>query len=77
MKTVMAIGAHPDDIEILMAGTLLLLRDAGYAVHYLNVANGCCASTTLDRETSGPRPPGRIAGGDGQAGRGLPRERLQ
>ena len=26
----MAIGAHPDDIEFSMAGTLLLLRQAGY-----------------------------------------------
>lgn len=43
----MAIVAHPDDIEFLMAGTLLRLRDAGYKVHYLTVANGSCGSQTL------------------------------
>src|SRR5690348_3458768 len=40
-----AIGAHPDDIEFYMAGTLLLLRDAGYETHYLNVAGGDCGSS--------------------------------
>src|SRR6266542_2826859 len=28
-KAVIAIGAHPDDIEFYMAGTLLLLKQAG------------------------------------------------
>lgn len=46
-----AIGAHPDDIEIFMSGTLLLLAEAGYEIHYLNVANGCCGTTQYDRET--------------------------
>ena len=41
----MAIGAHPDDIEFYMAGTLLLLKKAGYETHYLNVASGNCGST--------------------------------
>lgn len=44
MKTAIAIGAHPDDIEFYMAGTLLLLKRAGWEIHYLNVANGCCGS---------------------------------
>ena len=30
MKTALAIAAHPDDIEFLMSGTLMLLRKAGY-----------------------------------------------
>lgn len=49
-KTAMAIAAHPDDIEFLMAGTLMLLRDAGYQIHYLNIASGCCGSMTLPRD---------------------------
>ncbi len=49
-KTALAIAAHPDDIEFLMAGTLLLLSQAGYAIHYLNLASGCCGSMTLPRE---------------------------
>jgi len=40
----MAIGAHPDDIEFMMGGTLVLLRQAGYETHYLNLANGSCGS---------------------------------
>jgi len=44
MKTAFAIGAHPDDIEFYMAGTLLLLQRVGYQIHYLNIANGCCGS---------------------------------
>jgi len=42
--TAIAIGAHPDDIEFYMAGTLLLLKRAGLDIHYFNVANGCCGS---------------------------------
>lgn len=40
----LAIGAHPDDIEFLMAGTLLLLRERGCEIHYLNLASGSCGS---------------------------------
>ncbi len=40
----MAIGAHPDDIEIMMGGTLVLLQQAGFETHYLNLANGSCGS---------------------------------
>ncbi len=49
MKPVaIAIGAHPDDIEFYMAGTLVLLQRAGWEIHYLNVANGCCGSVQYD-----------------------------
>ncbi len=47
---VLAVVAHPDDIEFIMAGTLLLLQKAGWEVHFLNVANGCCGSMHLSRE---------------------------
>ncbi len=40
----MAIAAHPDDIEFLMGGTLLLLGKAGYETHYMTVASGSCGS---------------------------------
>jgi LmbE family N-acetylglucosaminyl deacetylase len=39
-----AVGAHPDDIEFFMAGTLLQLKRVGYEIHYLNLANGSCGS---------------------------------
>jgi N-acetylglucosamine malate deacetylase 1 len=44
MKVAFAIVAHPDDIEFQIAGTLLLLKQAGYETHYMNVANGNCGS---------------------------------
>jgi LmbE family N-acetylglucosaminyl deacetylase len=50
-KTAIAIGAHPDDIEFYMAGTLLLLKKAGYDIHYMNVANGSCGSTQYSAAT--------------------------
>jgi len=49
--TALAIAAHPDDIEFLMAGTLLRLHEAGYAIHYWNLANGCCGTTQYDAAT--------------------------
>ena len=51
--TVFAFSCHPDDIEFMMAGTLLLLRDAGCGIHYMNLADGSCGGTTHDaRETA-------------------------
>lgn len=52
MKSVFAIAAHPDDIEFVMSGTMMRLRDAGYELHYMNVANGCCGSTETDAQTT-------------------------
>jgi len=43
----LAIGAHPDDIEFWMAGTLLLLKQAGYETHYVTLASGSCGSVTM------------------------------
>ncbi len=50
--TAIAIAAHPDDIEFYMGGTLLLLRQAGYETHYLNVAGGNCGSSEYDGATT-------------------------
>ncbi|HEV7280096.1 MAG TPA: PIG-L family deacetylase [Pirellulaceae bacterium] len=47
---VLAIAAHPDDIEMLMAGTLLRLAERGWDLHYCNLANGCNGTTQYDRE---------------------------
>jgi LmbE family N-acetylglucosaminyl deacetylase len=46
--TVLAIGCHPDDIEFMMAGTLLLLKTAGCTLHYMNLADGRCGTTRYD-----------------------------
>lgn len=45
-----AIAAHPDDIEYVMAGTLLRLTEAGWEIHYLNLSSGNCGSLTMNRE---------------------------
>ena len=48
MKSALAVAAHPDDIEFCMAGTLLLLKQAGWEIHCLNVASGNCGSVKLN-----------------------------
>jgi len=47
---VLAAAAHPDDIEFTMAGTLLLLKDAGAKIHMWNLANGHCGTVRHSRE---------------------------
>jgi len=50
MPAVLAIAAHPDDIEFLMAGTLLQLAARGWELHYMNLCDGSRGSTTMDPE---------------------------
>ncbi len=50
MATALGVFAHPDDMEIVAAGTLLRLQRAGYEVHCLAVANGCCGSSVRGRK---------------------------
>lgn len=47
---VLAAVAHPDDIEFLFAGTLLLLKAAGCQVHMWNLCDGACGTMTHSRE---------------------------
>jgi len=47
VRRALAIAAHPDDIEFMMAGTMLLLREAGWDIHYMNVSSGNLGSLTL------------------------------
>ena len=49
-RTALAVGAHPDDIEFMMAGTMLLLGRAGWRLHYMSVASGSCGTTRLSRK---------------------------
>ncbi len=50
-KRAFAIAAHPDDIEFMMAGTLIRLGQAGYELHYMNLASGSCGTIRHDVET--------------------------
>jgi LmbE family N-acetylglucosaminyl deacetylase len=47
---VLAAAAHPDDIEFMMAGTLLLLKRAGAEIHLWNLANGALGTASHSRE---------------------------
>ncbi len=49
-KRAFAVAAHPDDIEFQMAGTLILLKRAGYEIHYMNIANGSCGTVEYSKE---------------------------
>jgi len=40
VRTILAIGPHPDDIEIGVGGTVLTLIAAGHTVHFLDMTNG-------------------------------------
>ena len=46
----LAMAAHPDDIEFMMAGTLLLLKRAGAEIHICNLANGCYGSEVYSKQ---------------------------
>ncbi len=46
----LAVAAHPDDIEFVMAGTLLLLREAGWEIHVFNLSAGDLGSMVTGRD---------------------------
>src|SRR5438093_744658 len=46
---VLAVMAHPDDIEMTCAGTLALLKRAGWHVHMASMSAGDLGSATLSR----------------------------
>lgn len=49
MPTVLAVMAHPDDIELTCAGTLILLQRAGWAVHLATMTAGDLGSMKHSR----------------------------
>ncbi len=56
MPAALAVFAHPDDIEFRAAGTLLLLREAGWEIHYWNLSSGNLGSTVMNaRRTASVR----------------------
>jgi LmbE family N-acetylglucosaminyl deacetylase len=48
--TVLAVGAHPDDVEFLCAGTLALLHAKGWQVEVATMTPGDGGSTTKSRK---------------------------
>jgi LmbE family N-acetylglucosaminyl deacetylase len=49
-KTVLSLGAHPDDAEFFCAGTLALLRQKGWDVHTATMTPGDCGTVQYSRE---------------------------
>jgi len=49
MPTALALMAHPDDIELTCAGTLILLKRAGWEIHLATMTAGDLGSTTRSR----------------------------
>ena len=44
---ILALAAHPDDIEFMCAGTLVLLKERGHEIALATVNSGSCGSATL------------------------------
>ncbi|MDR3508543.1 MAG: PIG-L family deacetylase [Caulobacteraceae bacterium] len=59
MTRILAIHAHPDDIETLAAGTLALLAAAGHGIAIATLTAGDCGSAE-----AGPEETGRIRQGE-------------
>ena len=49
-KTVLAIGAHPDDAEFLFSGTLALLQSKGWEIHMATMTAGDCGTKELSKK---------------------------
>ena len=52
MPSALAIFAHPDDIEFVAGGTLLLLKERGWDIHYINLCTGNGGSVQMDGPTT-------------------------
>ncbi len=48
--TVLAVGTHPDDVEIMCAGTIALLRERGWNIEIATMTPGDCGTATLSRD---------------------------
>jgi LmbE family N-acetylglucosaminyl deacetylase len=50
IKRVLAVGAHPDDVEIMCSGTLFALQQLGHDVHVASLTLGDCGSVEFSAE---------------------------
>ena len=58
MAHILALHAHPDDIEILAGGTLAILAGKGHAVTIATATAGEGGSAVHDPGRDGTHPPG-------------------
>jgi len=49
-KTVLSLGAHPDDAEFFCAGTLALLHKKGWQIHIATMTPGDCGTVEYSRQ---------------------------
>lgn len=49
-KTVLSLGAHPDDAEFFCTGTLALLHQKGWEIHIATMTPGDCGTVQYSRE---------------------------
>ena len=49
-KTILSLGAHPDDAEFFCAGTLALLRQKGWEIHIATMTPGDCGTVQYSRD---------------------------
>jgi len=49
---ILAVEAHPDDVEVLCAGTLARLSELGHSIKILSLSAGECGAVSLTREQS-------------------------
>ena len=54
-RVALALMAHPDDAELLCAGTLIRLRSLGWEIHVATMTAGDCGTTTLSAQQIVPR----------------------
>lgn len=55
VSTVLALFAHPDDLEFTCAGTLALLADQGWDIHCVHLGDGGCGGTEPPSEIAARR----------------------
>lgn len=61
MARILALHAHPDDVEILAGGTLALLADAGHSLTIATLTPGDCGSHEMSAEEIAARRRGEAA----------------
>jgi len=49
IKNILAIGAHPDDVEFGCGGTLLLLKELGHKINIVDLTRGEKVSRGADK----------------------------
>ena len=60
MPSVLALFAHPDDIEFVAAGTMLLLQERGWDLHYMNLCTGNGARSQMAEALLAARAAGTV-----------------